>query len=255
MTQTSWLENTQIATPCTADWNAMAPVGDAPSQVRHCEQCHLNVYNLSAMTRHQAEALIAEHTQQHPESRLCVRLYRRADGTVLTQDCPVGLATQHHRPLALCKTHRWRRTLRHSAATILIATAIGTFYPMASGHATEPPASSTPSSVAPPQVMGQLVAPTQHPEPPAVGHDKSLTPEMGDVFNPPPKSTHPASKTTATNGCKAPKLPKTPKHPPKMGNVATPPKHPQPLMGKIAPPTKPPVLRPVMGEMTAPAKN
>jgi len=55
-------------------------------QVRHCGQCNKNVYNLSAMTRGQAEALLRE-----TEGRICARLYRRADGTVLTENCPVGL--------------------------------------------------------------------------------------------------------------------------------------------------------------------
>ena len=76
------LETIQIAKPCSADWDAMT--GDA--QVRHCGACRLNVYNLSDMTRAQAEAVILEH-----EGHLCVRLYTRADGTVLTRDCPVGL--------------------------------------------------------------------------------------------------------------------------------------------------------------------
>lgn len=76
------LETIQIAKPCPADWDAMT--GDA--QVRHCGSCRLNVYNLSEMTRAQAEAVILEH-----EGHLCVRLYTRADGTVLTRDCPVGL--------------------------------------------------------------------------------------------------------------------------------------------------------------------
>jgi len=55
-------------------------------QVRHCTLCNKNVYNLSAMTRGQAEALLRE-----TEGRLCARLYRRADGTVLTENCPVGI--------------------------------------------------------------------------------------------------------------------------------------------------------------------
>ncbi len=76
------LETIQVAKPCRADWDAMT--GDA--QVRHCGECRLNVYNLSEMTRAQAEAVILEH-----EGHLCVRFYTRADGTVLTQDCPVGL--------------------------------------------------------------------------------------------------------------------------------------------------------------------
>ena len=45
----------------------------------------LNVYNLSAMSKTEAEKLFL-----NSEGRLCVRFYRRADGTVLTKDCPVG---------------------------------------------------------------------------------------------------------------------------------------------------------------------
>ena len=56
-------------------------------QSRFCGQCSKNVYNLSGMTRGEAEELITRS-----EGRLCVRFYRRADGSVLTQNCPVGLA-------------------------------------------------------------------------------------------------------------------------------------------------------------------
>jgi hypothetical protein len=52
---------------------------------RHCGDCQLNVYNLSGMTRLEAENLLI-----NSEGRLCVRFYRRADGSVLTKDCPVG---------------------------------------------------------------------------------------------------------------------------------------------------------------------
>lgn len=76
------LDNVSIATPCSADWDAMS--GD--ERVRFCGECSLHVYNLSAMTRDEAEALLAKK-----EGRLCVRLYKRADGTVITQDCPRGL--------------------------------------------------------------------------------------------------------------------------------------------------------------------
>jgi hypothetical protein len=55
-------------------------------RVRFCQQCQLHVYDISQMTRRQAEALISQ-----TEGRICARLYRRADGTVLTKDCPVGL--------------------------------------------------------------------------------------------------------------------------------------------------------------------
>ncbi len=75
------LESLEIARPCRADWNAMT--GDA--QVRLCQSCKKNVYNFSEMTRDEAMRLLL-----HNEGHLCVRLHRRADGTVITSDCPVG---------------------------------------------------------------------------------------------------------------------------------------------------------------------
>lgn len=55
-------------------------------KARFCGSCRKNVYNLSEMTRAEAEALILEK-----EGRLCVRFYQRSDGTVLTKDCPKGI--------------------------------------------------------------------------------------------------------------------------------------------------------------------
>jgi hypothetical protein len=55
-------------------------------RVRYCGQCKLNVYNLSEMSRREAESLI-----EQTEGRLCVRFYRRADGTIINRNCPVGL--------------------------------------------------------------------------------------------------------------------------------------------------------------------
>jgi hypothetical protein len=54
-------------------------------RVRFCAKCQLNVYNLSVMTKDEAERLLVNR-----EGRLCARFYRRADGTVLTADCPLG---------------------------------------------------------------------------------------------------------------------------------------------------------------------
>jgi hypothetical protein len=75
------LNNVRIASPCKADWNQM--IGD--DRRRFCGACNLNVYNLSAMTRAEAENLLVTS-----EGRLCARFYQRADGTILTKDCPVG---------------------------------------------------------------------------------------------------------------------------------------------------------------------
>lgn len=79
---TSPLEGVRVAAPCPADWEKM--VGD--ERVRFCGQCSLHVYNLSGMTKKEAEGLVA-----NSEGRLCVRYYRRADGSILTRNCPVGL--------------------------------------------------------------------------------------------------------------------------------------------------------------------
>jgi len=76
------LDHLRIASPCPANWEQMT--GD--DQVRFCDLCNLHVYNIARMTRNEAEALIAD-----TGTRICTRLYRRTDGTVITRDCPVGL--------------------------------------------------------------------------------------------------------------------------------------------------------------------
>jgi len=82
------LDNIRVASPCSANWDEM--FGD--DRKRFCGDCKLNVYNLSNMTRRQAESLIISS-----EGRLCVRFFRRADGTVLTKNCPVGWAAVKQR--------------------------------------------------------------------------------------------------------------------------------------------------------------
>jgi hypothetical protein len=80
---TNLLNNIKVASPCSADWNAM--IGN--NRKRFCGDCKLNVYNLSDMPQADAENFLLAS-----EGRVCVRFFRRTDGTVLTQDCPVGWA-------------------------------------------------------------------------------------------------------------------------------------------------------------------
>ena len=77
------LGSLHVASPCSMSWEEM--IGD--ERARHCSECNLNVYNLSAMTEREIEQLV----QANLGRRLCARFYRRADGTVLTQDCPWSL--------------------------------------------------------------------------------------------------------------------------------------------------------------------
>lgn len=71
----------RIASPCPMAWEGMR--GD--ERARFCARCKLNVYNLSELTDDEVDDLVLR-----TEGRLCARFFRRDDGTVLTQDCPVG---------------------------------------------------------------------------------------------------------------------------------------------------------------------
>lgn len=82
------LESLAVASPCSVSWQAMP--GD--DRVRSCRECRQYVYNLSEMDRAEAESLI-----ERTEGRLCVRFYRRSDGTVMTRDCLAGLRTARRR--------------------------------------------------------------------------------------------------------------------------------------------------------------
>ncbi len=84
---TAQLEQLSIPLPCSVDWASMT--GD--EKVRFCRQCRQQVYNLSQMTRGEAEQLLTRNSVATEDGdappRLCVRFYRRPDGTVTTRDC------------------------------------------------------------------------------------------------------------------------------------------------------------------------
>lgn len=85
------LDRITVASPCSASWDAMA--GD--ERKRHCAQCDLDVHNIAALTREEAEEVL----RGLAKGRVCARFFRRADGTILTKDCPVGLAAARKRVL------------------------------------------------------------------------------------------------------------------------------------------------------------
>ena len=82
------LNDVAIAAPCSERWEDM--LGD--ERARHCAKCNKSVFNLSDMTRAEAELLLFER-----EGDLCVQLWRRSDGTILTADCPVGVRSRRFR--------------------------------------------------------------------------------------------------------------------------------------------------------------
>lgn len=169
------LDSISIATPCHADWDSMTPV-DPSARVRHCASCDKNVYNLSEMTRADAEALLRAH-----EGRLCARLYRRDDGSVITADCPVGLAALRRRVVT--------GFTRAIAAVIAVAAMIG----WARRDAWLDPVGATRPFDAltkalgrtPPyrvQIMGEICAPPALiPEPPPQALMGKLAPSSGET--------------------------------------------------------------------------
>lgn len=71
-----------VAKPCHMSWETMS--GD--ERVRLCNVCDMNIYNISEMSSAEITTLIETR-----EGRLCGRIVKRADGTVMTKDCPPGL--------------------------------------------------------------------------------------------------------------------------------------------------------------------
>jgi len=146
------LSQVSVASPCTADWDEM--IGDA--HARYCGHCDKNVYNLSALTTDAAIALIREK-----EGNLCGRFFRRADGTMLTADCPVGV---HH-------------LIRGKRRLALASAALAGFLTMGSGctrlddsgssTTVNPPAKQ--QQVEKPCVMGEIAMPVPNNLPPLAG--------------------------------------------------------------------------------------
>ncbi len=104
------LDNIRVASPCTADWSKMT----GNERVRHCGDCKKNVFNISEMTRDEAEALIVA-----TEGRLCVRYFQRHDGTILLKDCVIGVRRKRRRRVIVAGA----AALIASGAAILFAKA------------------------------------------------------------------------------------------------------------------------------------
>jgi hypothetical protein len=153
LTTRSPLDSIRIASPCTADWSAM----QGNDRTRFCRQCKLNVHDLSTMTSAEALDLLAAAGK----GRLCVRFHRRADGTVLTQDCPKGLR----------KRLRWAWARTAALFSVLLS---GFGCARKDGEGGAQGTQATPAQGSPaPVLMGEAHVPVRE--------------EMGDVVLPPAK--------------------------------------------------------------------
>ena len=189
------LEVLDIARPCPADWDQMR--GD--EQVRFCKHCSLNVYNLSAMSRDEAERLVAER-----EGRLCIRMYRRLDGTVVTADCEGAIR------LAAKRIGRFAKAMTAMALAAALAP-LGLSRWLNAAPTEKSSGSATPNVCVTPTnraIMGDMVAPPVQPL-----QGKMLAPaRMGEIapvplmgspapLPPPPQrqpATQPAQESPAT---------------------------------------------------------
>lgn len=81
-TDEALVQKLQIAAPCDVPWDSM----DGDERTRFCGQCKLNVYNVAEMSTKEAAELVRQR-----EGRVCLKLYRRKDGTIITDNCPIGL--------------------------------------------------------------------------------------------------------------------------------------------------------------------
>jgi hypothetical protein len=159
------LDALDVATPCTADWDAMT----GSDTIRFCGQCGKNVYNLSHMSRPEAEQVVREH-----EGGLCVRFYRRHDGTLLTRDCPVGL-----------RALRLRIARRIAGVAAMIGTLLfgRASHPLTARGNNAPLAPKAPPR---PALMGDFVVPQKVAGPPIMG-GACAPPVVGKVALPRPQ--------------------------------------------------------------------
>jgi hypothetical protein len=124
------LPNLKLGFKCKQRWEDM--VGD--ERVRACGGCDRPVFNLSEMTRAEAERVLATRGLTP-----CVRFYRRPDGTVMTTDCPSG-----------------ERREKRKLAVVASSIAAGTFAMMPNARA-EPPDEKSETSETPTELPGETI--------------------------------------------------------------------------------------------------
>ena len=137
------LDVIQIDSPCTENWDAMR--GD--ECVRFCQGCQKHVFNLSAMTRPEAERVVCEAA-----GHLCVRFFPAEDGSVRTLEYrgPIG------------RRRGWRFWTAIGTCAAALVAGVNT-YVLARGR---PPAPAAPVMMgAMPAQMGGACAPPSRPTP------------------------------------------------------------------------------------------
>ncbi len=97
----------QLSFKCPMTWQSM----DGDERVRFCEKCKQNVYNIAQLNRNEALDLISKN-----EGGLCIRIYRRRDGKIVTRDCLSIIGTS-----GLREKHNWLAWLNFHVSSFLLA--------------------------------------------------------------------------------------------------------------------------------------
>lgn len=110
-----WL---QISSPCHQSWDDM----EGDDSKRLCLTCDKHVYNIEEMTRTEVIALM----RSDEERKICKRIRKRFDGTVIMSDCPVGESRKQDRVFFLLTLLSW---LMHPLTALMRATIESCFAP------------------------------------------------------------------------------------------------------------------------------
>lgn len=90
------LDSIILAYPCKVQWSSM----EGDERERFCNKCSLTVFNISDLTKKEAEDFLRSKS----DDNLCLKFYHRADGTIKTDNCPRYLRSIRNRIRWLHKT-------------------------------------------------------------------------------------------------------------------------------------------------------
>ena len=149
------LDRIRVARPCRSEWSLM----DGDERHRHCSNCSKDVYNVAGLTRDETMELLTSG------GAVCLRLFRRPDGTILTADCAGGRAVAGRSRL---------RVVAVAAAAALSVAGLGAW-----ATAEDEPICALPwdGSQA---VMGEVALPVDWEAPEVVAAPEAAAPELSD---------------------------------------------------------------------------
>lgn len=81
MESRSPLDSLMLSFSCPVLWDSM----EGDERERLCRQCDKKVYNISQMSKKEAEELLQSSVEG---AKKCVKFYQRKDGTITTDECP-----------------------------------------------------------------------------------------------------------------------------------------------------------------------